>query len=410
MKNKRKLAIARKNILNVNMLLSKNPDMLLRDKWPSYFRKSKKYNVWDLDGNKYYDMFFGVGQSNLGYANDLVDKKVIKEIKLGNMCSLNSPYEVDLSTELINIHKWSNFVKFAKSGGEANAIAVIIARSNTKKKNIAICGYHGWHDWYISSNLASKKNLNNHLFKNLEPHGIHPNLKNTTFTFKYNDFDSLKYLVDKKRIGIVKMEVQRFEKPKNNFLKKIKDLCLKKKLILIFDECTTGFRECYGGLHLKYNIKPDIVTYGKALGNGYPITAVLCSKKLKQKAEKCFISSTFWTEKSGSVAALETLKIMKKEKPWVQITRAGKKIKKFWLEVSKEFNIPIKVTGLDSIPVFYFKLKNSEKVKKFFVAEMLKRKILATNLIYVSQVHNSVILKKYFKSFKEVFKKISKDL
>ena len=407
---KKILNIARKNILNTNMLLSKNPDRILKNFWPAYFSKAKGYYVWDYNNIKYLDMLFAVGQSNLGYSNNIIDTKVIKEIKNGNMCSLNSPFEVELSKKLLKIHKWANFVKFAKSGGETNAIAVRIARANAKKKNIAICGYHGWHDWFMAANLSSKKNLDNHLFKNLIPVGIHPNLKNTVFPFKYNNLEGLKILVKKKNNGIIQMEVKRFEEPKDDFLQKIRSFCTKKRIILIFDECTSGFRENYGGLHLKYKVYPDIVTYGKAIGNGYPITAVLCTKKLRKKAEKCFISSTFWTEKSGSVAALETLKLMKKLQSWERIKENGKKIKNFWAVMSKKYFLPIKIYGLDSIPIFDFLSSKKDMFKRYFIKEMLKKKFLATNMIYVSWVHDEIAISKYFKAFEYVFKKLSKKI
>ena len=163
------------------------------------------------------------------------------------MSTLNNEYEVLLAEKLISIHPWSNMAKFTRSGGEANAVSVRIARAATTKKNIAVCGYHGWHDWYLSANIKSKDNLNNHLMKNLPIGGVPKELKNSIFVFEYNDYDSLKKIVNKKNIGIIKMEVSRNHLPKNNFLKKIRKLCDKKNIILIFDECTSGFRQCLGG-------------------------------------------------------------------------------------------------------------------------------------------------------------------
>ena len=128
------------------------------DLWPSYFTKTKNCYLWDLDGRKYVDMYFGVGTNVLGYNYASINNKVKKFIDKGNMASLNAPEEYFLAQELISIHPWAKKVKFARSGGEANAIAVRIARAFSKKKNIAICGYHGWHDWYLSANLSNKKN------------------------------------------------------------------------------------------------------------------------------------------------------------------------------------------------------------------------------------------------------------
>ena len=175
------------------MLFSKNPDLFLPEKWPAYFSKVKGCKIWDLDGKMYYDLsFMGVGTNILGYANNSVDKAVIKSIEKGNMSTLNNKYEVLLAEKLTSIHSWSNMARFTRSGGEANAVAVRIARAATSKKNIAVCGYHGWHDWYLSANIKSKNNLNNHLMKNLPIDGVPKELKDSIFVFEYNNYESFK--------------------------------------------------------------------------------------------------------------------------------------------------------------------------------------------------------------------------
>ena len=271
---------AKKIIPGGTMLYSKKPELYLPDSWPTYFSKSKGCYVWDLNGKKYIDMLFAVGANTLGYANKSIDNNVIKYIKKGNMTSLNSPEEVDLAKLLIKIHPWSDQVKFTRGGGEANAAIIRIARASTRKQNIAFCGYHGWHDWYLSSNLNNKNNLDKHLMSNLKFQGIPKNLKNTSFPFLYNDIEGFKKLIKKKNIGIVVMEVTRNFDPKFNFLKKIRSICNKKKIILIFDECTSGFRETLGGKHLEYKVYPDLAMFGKAIGNGYAINAIVGKKNI----------------------------------------------------------------------------------------------------------------------------------
>ena len=137
-------------------LFSKRSELYLPNKWPAYFKKAKKINVWDLSGIKYLDMFCAVGTSILGYGNESVNKSVFKNIDNGNLSTLNCPEEVTLAKTIINHHSWASMAKFTRGGGEANALAIRIARSFTKKKNIAFCGYHGWHDWYLSANINSK--------------------------------------------------------------------------------------------------------------------------------------------------------------------------------------------------------------------------------------------------------------
>jgi glutamate-1-semialdehyde 2,1-aminomutase len=388
-------------------LFSKRSELHLPNKWPAYFTKAKKINVWDLKGDKYLDMFCAVGTSILGYGNDKINKLVQKNIQKGNMTSLNCPEEVYLSKELIKHHPWASMVKFTRSGGEANSLAIRIARSNTKNKNVAFCGYHGWHDWYLSANINSRKNLDQHLMPGLNYDGIPENLKNTSFPFPYNDFEYLLKIINKNKIGIIKMEVMRNVEPKDNFLQKIRTICNKKKIILIFDECTSGYRENMGGKHLKYKINPDMAIFGKALGSGFAINAIIGKKKIMKKAENTFISSTFWGERVGYTAALSSIKEFKRLKIFKKIESNGKFIKSIWLNLSKKYNVPIKVMGSNSIPSFQFKQHHDQR-KTFLTQEMLRNRILASNLIYITIFHNQNNIKKYLKTLDKIFFDISK--
>ena len=213
--------------------------------------------------------------------------------------TLNCPEEVHLAERLVEINPWADMVRFARSGGEANAIAVRIARALLSKDNVAICGYHGWHDWYLAANISTKDGLNDHLLSGLEPNGVPKNLKGTIFPFHYNDIEGLKKIVENNNIGTIKMEVVRNKEPENNFLDEVRELATRNNIVLIFDECTSGFRETFGGIHQKYEIEPDIAMYGKALGNGYGITAIVGKEEIMQSAQNSFISSTFWTERIG---------------------------------------------------------------------------------------------------------------
>jgi glutamate-1-semialdehyde 2,1-aminomutase len=399
---------AKKVIPGGTMLFSKNPDLQLPTKWPAYFSKTKGCNVWDLDGNKFNDVFLmGIGTNSLGYSHSVIDKHVKKVVDAGNMSSLNSIDEILLAEKLIELNPWAGSVRFTRSGGEANAVAVRIARAYSGRDDIAICGYHGWHDWYLSANLKKKSNLNNFLIKDLNISGVPKKLKNTAHPFEYNNFEQLKKIVMKNKIGVIKMEVERDHKPKNEFLKKVRNLATKNKIVLIFDECTSGFRETYGGLYLKYNITPDICIFGKALGNGYGINAIVGKQEIMEALKSTFISSTFWTERIGSVAALQTLKEMKKIHSWKIITKIGKKIKKNWSDIANLNSLKIDILGIDALPKFLFKGDNHLAYKTYLSQEMLKRKILASNAIYASIAHDDQILEKYFDYLNKIFKKIA---
>jgi glutamate-1-semialdehyde 2,1-aminomutase len=388
-------------------LFSKRSELHLPNKWPAYFKKAKGTNVWDLNGKKYLDMFCAVGTSILGYSNDRVNKSVFFNINNGNLTSLNCPEEVYLSREILKHHPWASMAKFTRGGGEANAVAIRIARASTQKKNVAFCGYHGWHDWYLSANINSKKNLDYHLMSGLNFDGIPENLKNTSFPFPYNDFDYLSKLIQKKNIGIIKMEVMRNTKPKNNFLKKIREICNKKKIILIFDECTSGYRENMGGIHLKFKVNPDIAMFGKALGSGFAINAIIGKKEIMKNAENTFISSTFWGERIGYTAGLASVEEFKRLKVFKTIKSNSKLIRNIWSSLSKKYNVPIRILGSNGIPSFEFE-KNHSKFKTYLTQEMLKNKILATNLVYVNIFHNKSNLKKYTRVLNQIFSDISK--
>ena len=398
---------AKKKILGGNLLLSKRPEMFLPDYWPTYFKKAKGIDVWDLKNKKYIDMIFAVGQSTLGYAYKEIDLAVKKAVQNGNMCTLNSSEEVRLAENLLELHPWAGMTKFARSGGEANAIAIRIARAASKKDHVAICGYHGWHDWYLSINLKSKNNLKDHLLPGLKPLGVPKALRNTVHTFKNNNIIDLINICKKFDIGVVKIEIARNELPNINFLKKIRSFCSKKKIILIFDECTSGFRNNLGGIHLTTGVNPDIAMFGKALGNGYAITAVIGKTKVMKAAEGSFISSTFWTENIGFVAANKTIEVMKKKKTYKIIQKNGEYINKKWIELSKKFALDIKIKGIGSITSFEFK-NNNQLYKTFVTQEMLKYGYLASNLIYLSILHNKKVIDKYAYFLSKVFRDIEK--
>lgn len=212
------------------MLYSKRPDRFLANYWPSYYSKAKGCFIWDLDNKKYVDFsVMSVGTNILGYANKTINNHVINQIKKSNISTLNSYSELILAKELLKIDKWADKVRFAKTGGEILAISIRLARIFSGKDNVAFCGYHGWHDWYLSSNIQNKKNLNDNLASNLSSEGIPLNLKNTCFPFKWNDINDFKKIITKNKVGTVIMEVERNIKPDMRFLKCIEKMCKKKK-------------------------------------------------------------------------------------------------------------------------------------------------------------------------------------
>ncbi len=396
---------AKRVIPGGNMLLSKRPEMFLPEKWPNYFKKAKDCYVWDLDGRKLIDMsIMGIGTNILGYGHPEVDEVVQKVILNGNMSTLNCPEEVYLAEKLIDINPWSEMVRFARTGGEANAISIRIARTYTGKDIVAICGYHGWHDWYLATNLKDQSGLDEHLLPGLNPTGVPKNLKGTVLPFQFNCSDEeLEKIFKNNKLAAIKMEVQRSIEPRIGFLEKIRELCHKYSVVLIFDECTSGFRETLGGIHQKYNIFPDMAIYGKALGNGYAITAVIGKRDIMQASQDSFISSTFWTERIGPSAAIKTIEVMEREKSWEQITTKGNYVRLGWERIANKYGLQIEIQGIPSLSTFRFISKNSLEYKTIFTQEMLVYGYLASSIFYPSIKHDQTILREYLTKVDKVF-------
>lgn len=391
------------------MLLSKRPEMFLPDFWPSYYSKAKGCKVWDLDGNEFCDMsIMGIGTNTLGYGHPDVDDAVLKNIHKGNMSTFNCPEEVYLAEKLVQINPWADMVRFARSGGEANAIAIRIARAASGKDKVAICGYHGWHDWYLSTNLGDGDGLGNHLLPGLDPSGVPKNLENTTVPFNYNDFEMLSKIVSQGDIGVIKMEVVRNFGPTDDFLRKVRDLATKNNIVLVFDECTSGFRETFGGIYKKYDVEPDIAMFGKTLANGYALTAVVGRRNIMEAAQKTFISSTFWTERIGPTAALKTLEVMEDIKSWDIITETGLKMQSGWNQLATNHHLNITVSGIPSLSTYTFSSDNHLKYKTYVTQEMLKMGFLASTNFYASVAHDDKDFDAYFNSLDTVFSTISK--
>ena len=400
---------AKKLIPGGTMLLSKRPEMFLPEKWPSYYSKASGCNVWDLDNNKFLDMtIMGIGTNSLGYANKEVDNVVRKVIDTGNMSTLNCSEEVKLAEKLIEINPWADMVRFARSGGEANSIAIRIARAASGKDNVAICGYHGWHDWYLSVNHNENDDLSGHLLPGLSPRGVPKNLKNSVFPFKYNSYEELLEIVENNDIGVIKMEVIRNTEPKDNFLQKVRDLATKKNIVLIFDECSSGFRETFGGIFQKYQVEPDIVMFGKTIGNGYALTAVVGKREIMEAAQNTFISSTFWTEGIGPAAALATLEVMKREKSWETITKIGKKMNYGLLSLASKHGLNITISGIPAMTSYNFNSRNYLKYKTLISQEMLKKGFLASTIFYACTEHKDEHINKYLIELDEVYNTIAK--
>jgi len=425
MKKSQKLySKAKKLIPGGTQLLSKRPEMFAPDKWPTYYEKAKGCEVYDLDGNKFIDMcYMGIGSCTLGYADNEVNESVKLAIDNASMSTLNPPQEVELAELLISTHPWAEQVRYTRSGGEAMAVAVRIARAKTKKEVVLFCGYHGWHDWYLSSNLSNKDELaDGHLLPGLNPLGVPKGLKGTAIPFGYNKTEEfLKALKENKnKVGAVIVETIRNIYPDFEFFKTIKDACEREGIVLIFDEITSGFRITGSGAHMKFKedinccgvcFEPDIAVFAKAMTNGYPMSAIIGKKHVMEMCQDTFISSLYWTDSIGPAATIATIKKIIREDVPTYTEGLGKLTQSIWLKAAKDYGLNLKITGpVPQLSIFSFDYPNSLEIKTLFNQLMLDRGFLTTTAFYPSFAHNKSHLEAYEESLREVFQIIKNSL
>ena len=410
--NKKLWEKAKKIIPGGNGLLSKRPERFLPNGWPTFFKKASGVYIWDLNNKKYLDMTsMGIGTSVLGYNNKFINRFVKKKIDQGVNTTLNCYDEYELAKELLKIDKFADQVRFTRGGGEAMSLAVRIVRSKTKKTKIIFSGYHGWHDWYLSSNINNIKNLNNHLLKNLKPLGVPKIYENSAIPLEFNNINQLNKLSKMKNLAAIVVEPSRMERLSSKFVKKLNKTCKEKKILLVVDEITSGWRDCKGGIYKEIGLNPDLVVYGKALGNGFAISALVGKKQTMDIAQDTFVSSTAWTERVGFAAGLGVLKFHTKNNVFSHNKKIGKQIKKGWIQLAKKHGLKITVNGLDTIINFNFLYKSkNDYLITLFTELMLKENFLANNNIYISFSHSRSIVSKYLKAVDKVFYLIARCL
>jgi len=345
----------------------------------------------------------GIGACVLGYGHEAVDSAARGAIDGGAMATLNPPEEVDLAEELVGMHDWADMVRFGRPGGEAVTLAVRLARAYTGNETVAFCGYHGWHDWYLAANLETDENLEGHLLPGLDPSGVPQSLEGTSKPFEYNDVAALERLVDREDLAAVVMEPIRYAEPEDGFLERVQELTTEHDVPLIVDEITSGFRVRPGGYHEVLGLEPDVAVYGKALGNGYPISAVVGVERVMDEAQGSFISSTFWTERIGPSAALATIETFREENVGDHLVDVGRQITDGWERLAATHDLPLKTKGLAPLTTFALQCEEADAATTLFIQEMLDRGYLAANSVYVSAAHTESLVESYLDAVDEVF-------
>lgn len=401
---------AKRLIPGGTQLLSKRPEMFLPDQWPSYYHRAQGTHVWDLDGHRYVDMSTnGIGSCALGFADPDVNAAVTQAIADGTMATLNCPEEVELAELLCDLHPWAEMVRYARCGGESMAIAVRIARAATGRNRVAFCGYHGWQDWYLSANLAQEDALGGHLLTGLDPTGVPHGLSGTALPFHFNQLSELETIVSRygDDIAAIVMEPMRDGPPQPGFMEAVRAIADRIGAVWILDEITAGFRLRLGGAHLDFAVQPDIAVFAKAMSNGFPMAAIIGRASVMEAAQRSFISSTYWTERIGPVAALATIDKHRRLRVAEHLAQIGTLVQDGWRQAAAETGLNLHVGGLPQLAHFTIAGNEGQAAKTLFTQLMLERGFLASSSFYPTYAHQPEHLDQYLAATCDVFATIA---
>ena len=359
-------------------LISRRPTRYACGVSPVYAVRGQGSRIWDVDGFEYIDWVSGIGAIILGYCDPVVDDAVREQISQGINFSISHPLELELAEELVGRVPCAEMVRYTKSGGEACAVAIRIARGATGRDKILFCGYHGWHDWYLAANLSTETNLGEHLFPGIEPIGVPQSLAGTAIPFPYGNLAALGEALDKHRgeVAAVMMEPLRSEAPPEGYLAEVAKLCREQGVVLIFDEVSTGFRYGLNGAQGYVNVTPDMAVFAKSITNGYPLGVVAGSRDIMQAASRMFISSTYWSDAIGLRAALTTLRELESRDVAANLWKFGARLQTAVNEVARDIGAPVECGGLSIYPHLHFQVEDpamKPKVATLYIQEMAKR-------------------------------------
>ena len=396
-------------------LLSRRPSKYAWGVSPVYARSAKGARFTDLEGNEYIDWVSGIGAIILGYADPVVDEAVCRQISQGTIYSINHELEVELAEELVSLIPCAEMVRYAKCGGEACSIAVRIARGTTGRDKVLICGYHGWHDWYLAANLHVDDNLDSHLFPGIEPTGVPRCLEGTAIAFPYGDAASLAQLLDEHcgEVAAVIMEPFRSELPPDGFLSEVRRLASDAGVILIFDEITTGFRPSAGGAQPVIGVEPDMAVFAKSISNGYPMGAVVGRREVMEPAARMFISSTYWSDTIGLRAALTNLREIRRRNVPEQLDQLGRTLQSRVNAVAEETRAPVRCEGVTIFPQLHFDADDAvmtRKLSTLYIQEMAKRGCHGYASFYLNAAQGDAEVEQTIDAVRETFTLIAEGL
>ena len=398
-KSKKYLSFAEKYIPLGSQTFSKSYLVYPKDFCPLFIKKGKGALVWDLDNNKYVDLVSALLPVILGYCDKDINYAIKQQLKNGIIFSLSSVLEAQLAKILTDIIPGAEKVRFAKNGSDATSACIRLARAYTKREHVICCGYHGWQDWFIGTTTRSI--------------GVPKTVKKLTHSVEYNNLDKVEKLLNKYKNNVAAfiLEPANFTNPKNNYFKDLQYILKKNGTLLIFDEVCTGFRFSLGGAQEMFGIVPDLSAFGKSMGNGMPISAIVGKSKIMNLMSKIFFSTTFAGECLSLAAAIATIQKIKSCNVIKNIWDKGEKIKNY---VSKEIiknNLDkyLSIRGYapwTSIKFHSTQILDEQLIKTFFIKEMIQNGVLINSTNNISYSLNKSNLKVIFKSYANTFKKL----
>ena len=398
---------AQRVIPGVAQLISRRPTRAALGISPVYAERAVGCRIWDVDGNEYVDWTSAVGPIILGYADGAVDRAVKEQIDRGSIYSILHETSVELAEELVRLIPSAEMVRYCKGGGEACTVAVRIARGVTGKDRVLFCGYHGWHDWYQAANLEYG-GLDPYLFPGIEPTGVPRALKGTAIPFAYGNLNMLEDLLKQHggEVGCIIMEPMRSEDPPEGYLEGVRELATRYRVVLIFDEVSSGFRIALGGVQEYTGVTPDISVFAKAISNGYPMAAIVGKREVMEPAERMFISSAYWDDNIGIVAALTTLKELQRRNAVDHFEKIGASFKERINRAAREVGLDAECVGVAAHPGIRFNVEGEDTAKKvntLFIQENARRGVILATGSFFNCAHDEPALDRTEEAVRESF-------
>lgn len=369
---------------------------------PLYASKAKGCSIWDLDGNEFVDLVSSLASVTIGYGDKRVERSVIKQLKKGVSFSLPGVLEAEVAELICSLVPSAEMVRFAKNGTDATSAAVRLSRAFTGKDHVAVCGYHGWQDWYIGATSRNR--------------GVPKPVSDLTHSFRYNNLESLEGLLTSGMdFACVIMEPMNSQFPNPGYLEGVRLLTKKYGVLLVFDETITGFRFASGGAQQYFGVTPDLSTFGKGLANGFPLSAVVGKREIMMEMEEIFFSGTFGGELLSLAAAKAVLKLHAEGDIPKELSKIGDTLSRKVEEIISSLKLKhtLSLSGHASWKFLNWTgndAYDSDTIRTFFLQEMFRQNVLVLSTHNVSLAHGKRSQAQIINAYENSLSNLSRNL